>query len=154
MSQHLSNSIKHVTQKNTNPLPEYERCLQNYSMCFCVQSQTSLKAYMQNLALSENMSLHYFLICVSWVQPLGQHWKQVYFWQKSQIFLQSFFPQVLSTLRLSFCFLELPIPTHTYTHPIPIPHPPTTHTTSLFHTNSSLFKCLCPLPSPYGPARL
>lgn len=119
----------------------------------CVRTKDFIKAYMQNLALSEKYEPTLLSRLCLMGPALGQHWKQVYLWQKSQIFLQSFFPQVLSTLKLSFCFLELsPIPTHTHPHPSPTHrHTPTT---SLFHINSSLSKCLCPLPSLHGPARL
>ena len=120
----------------------------------CVRTKDFIKACMQNLALSEKYEPTLLSRLCLTGPALGQHWKQVYLWQKSQIFLQSFFPQVLSTLKLSFCFLELPPPpTHTHTHT----HPPThrhTPTTSLFHINSSLSKCRCPLPSLHGPARL
>ena len=87
---------------------------------FCVRTKDFIKAYMQNLALSEKYELTLLSRLCLMGPALGQHWEQVYLWQKSQRFLQSFFPQVLSTLKLSFCFLELsPMPTHTHTHPPP-----------------------------------
>ena len=91
----------------------------------CVRTKDFIKAYMQNLALSEKYELTLLSRLCLMGPALGQHWEQVHLWQKSQRFLQSFFPQVLSTLKLSFCFLELsPMPTHTHTHTHPPTHPP------------------------------
>lgn len=113
----------------------------------CVRTKDFIKAYMQNLALSEKYELTLLSHLCLMGPALGQHWKQVYFWQKSQIFLQSFFPQVLSTLKLSFCFLELsPIPTHTYTHPYPSTHPPP-HTPPHYFIPTPAFLNVC-VPSP------
>lgn len=121
----------------------------------CVRTKDFIKAYMQNLTLSEKYEPTLLSRLCLMGPALGQHWKQVYLWQRSQIFLQSFFPQVLSTLKLSFASWSFPPFQHTHTHTHT--HPPThrhTPTTSLFHINSSLSKCLCPLPSLHGPARL
>lgn len=74
---------------------------------------------------------------------LGQHWKHV-FLAKVLDFLAELLPTGAFYPQLSFCFLELsPSLTH-YCHSHTHPLTPTTHTTSLFHTNSSLLNVCVP----------
>lgn len=147
MSQHLSNSMAYVTQKNTKSFAWVWTVPAKLFYVFPVSEQDFIKAYMQNLALSEKYELTLLSHLCLMGPALGQHVEASVFLAKVPDFLAellptgAFYPQAVLLLPgLS------PIPTHTHT-PMPIPPPPTTHTTSLFHTNSSLFKCLCPLPS-------
>ena len=128
-----------------NPLPEYEWCLQNYSMSFLCQ----------NKGLHKSLHAEFGFIWKIWAyitfsfvshgsSPRPTLGASVSLAKVPEILAEllptgAFYPQAVLLLPGAFPHAD----THTHTP-----------TTSLFHINSSLSKCLCPLSSPHGPARL
>ena len=138
-----------------NPLPEYERCLQNYSMSFLCQNKGLHKSLHAKFGFIWKIWTYITFSFVSHGSSPRPTLEASVSLAKVPDFLAellptgAFYPQAVLLLPGA----SPPPHTHTHTHT----HPPThrhTPTTSLFHINSSLSKCRCPLPSLHGPARL
>ena len=128
-----------------NSLPEYEWCLQSYSMSFLCQNKGTQKNLYANFGFIWKIRAYITFSFVS-------HGSSPRPTLESSISLAKV-PDFLAELLPPGAFHPQALLLLPGILPIALPH---THNASLFPIIFSLSKCLCvcPLPSPHGPARL